>query len=775
MQRSTSYGSRGDCETLDAGIVSGERPTTLDDRYEILGLLGEGGMGTVYRARDRELDDVVALKMLRADLANAPGMLARFRREVKLARRISHPNVVRIFDLSERGTDRFITMELVDGQSLGSLIAERGRLGVRQTKEIGLALAAGVRAAHEAGVLHRDLKPDNVLIGRDGRVVVTDFGIARPMGDPTKTNGVVGTPAYMAPEQISEPTVDERADIYALGTILYEMVTGLRAWPGDEPIAVAMARLSAPPPDPRNVATVEPGFADLIVRCLARNPRERFGSAADLATALGALTLGDTTPVTPKPHPGAGATPMAGASSVAVLPFRNAGAAEDEYVGAGITEEIVDALSMTRGLRVRPLASVRAASAQSNDPAQVGRLLGVSAIVEGSVRKSGDKLRIQARLIGCTDDFQIWAQRFECLEAEALVTTDAIARAIAAALDVDLEAAERKPATNPEVIDLYLRARAAVRAQWYGGEKGDADLGLLERGLALAPEDPGLLAQYALALARRSFFARGADEPIRERALRAADRAVELAPRLGDAWFALATVRWNAGDVAAAIVAMKRAVDHAPSLARAHEHIAAALFESDRVEDAILRYRTALAIDPSASLARLELARCYAILGDWAKHDAETRAAGDDVPALRRTWVPIRARLWRGPADPIVVSPDIPFEPDVRAFLEASAGAPYSTALKEEHHAALRTFALAMPRGRLRCARCQFVAEAFGYTGDVDTVIELTAAAIDSGLHDICWMRRCPVLAEARTDPRWAPLEAVVAERAARVLQALDG
>jgi serine/threonine-protein kinase len=222
------------------------------------------------------------------------------------------------------------------------------------------------------------------------------------------------------------------------------------------------------------------------------------------------------------------------------------------------------------------------------------------------------------------------------------------------------------------------------------------------------------------------------------------------------------------------MLAMKRAVNHAPSLARAHEHIAAALFESDRVDEAILRYRTALAIDPSAALARLELARCHAIKGDWDKHDAETRAAGDDVPALRRTWVPIRARLWRGPADPIEVPAHVPFEPDVRAFLEASAGAMHATPLGKEQRAALRTFGLSMPRGRLRCARCQFVSEAFAYAGEVDTVIELTEAAVDSGLHDVCWMRRCPVLSEARSDARWAALDAVVAERAARVLEALD-
>lgn len=757
-------------DTLDAMPEAASRLTTIAGRYEILGMLGEGGMGAVYKARDRELDELVALKMLRRELASAPGALDRFRREVKLARRISHPNVVRTFDLGESDTERFITMELVDGESLATAISARGAMPLARVREIGLALCAGIQAAHGAGVLHRDLKPDNVLLSNAGRIVITDFGIARPTGDPAGTASAIGTPAYMAPEQITSPNVDERADIYALGTILFELSTGKRAWPGDEPIGVALARLTAPPPDPRAISPLPPRFAELVVRCLCRDPEGRPPSAAAVADALATLEL-DQRGTETAARIGTGSSPLSTASSVAVLPFRNMGDADAHYIADAFTEEIVDALSMTRGLRVRPLAGVRAASSAGQDPAEIGRRLGVNVVVEGSVRRMDDRLRIHARLIGVADGFQVWAQRSDCKSEEALVTADTISRSIAEALAVRLDDAGRRP-TSPEVIDLYLRAKAAVREGWYTGKSVD-DLSLLERGLSLAPEDPGLLAQYAAALARRSFFAREPDEALRERARRAAERAVEVAPRLGDSWYALATVRWNAGEVAGSMAAMKRAVEHAPSLARGHEQIAAALFESDRVTDAITRYRTALAIDPSDG-ARLELARCYAMLGDWARYDAESMRVSGDLPALRRVWVPLRMRLWRDAPKPLEPPSLSAFGADVRPLLDATARAEHGVRLLPETATLLRDSAMAIPNPRLRCARLQFTSEVFGYTGDVDGVVALAQAAVRAGLYDVCWLRRCPVLAEARQHPAWPELESTVASRAAEVLASLD-
>ena len=259
-------------------------------------MIGSGGMGTVYRARDLELDEVVALKVLRRELLSAPGIVDRFRREAKLARRVTHRNVARVFDIGEHEGEKFLTMELVDGESLAATIAREGAFSVVRAVEIAAAIAAGLASAHAAGVIHRDLKPDNVLIASDGRVVLTDFGIARAIissGPAATVGGLVGTPAYMAPEQVEGREVDARADLYALGALMFELVTGHRAWARRTAIfVVAAARLTSPPPDPRARRPDLPApAAELIMRCLARQPEHRPASAEEVSAWLGTITL----------------------------------------------------------------------------------------------------------------------------------------------------------------------------------------------------------------------------------------------------------------------------------------------------------------------------------------------------------------------------------------------------------------------------------------------------------------------------------------------------
>jgi serine/threonine-protein kinase len=230
--------------TPDGTLSSGTLPApstpgrhVFAGRYEILGLVGSGGMGTVYRARDSELDEVVALKLLRREVMDQSGMLDRFRQEVKLARRVTHRNVARTYDIGESEGDKFLTMEFVDGEALSARLMRDGALPLDAVMAVADGICAGLQAAHAAGIVHRDLKPDNVLLARDGRVVLTDFGIARALFDAGRaaTMGLaLGTPAYMAPEQVEGASdLDERADVYALGAMLYECVTGERAWSGE--------------------------------------------------------------------------------------------------------------------------------------------------------------------------------------------------------------------------------------------------------------------------------------------------------------------------------------------------------------------------------------------------------------------------------------------------------------------------------------------------------------------------------------------------------------
>ncbi|MEZ4228487.1 MAG: serine/threonine-protein kinase [Polyangiaceae bacterium] len=402
--------------------------TVLGDRYRVNELLGVGGMGTVYLAKDLELDDDVALKLLRRDVIDVPGAVDRFRREVKLARRVTHPNVSRTYDIASHGDDLFITMEPISGNTL-SRVAKGPQLDDRAIAQIGVQICAGLNAAHRAGVVHRDLKPQNVMLesheSDPQRVVIMDFGIAqssqlRSEGE-SALGQVVGTPAYMAPEQLSGLTVDQRADLCSLGIVLFELFTGTLPWRGDTPSSTALARLRQDAPDPRDFRKDLPDtLAEVTLHCLSRSPDARPSSAASVALELKAWlrttesnhsrpliwlppSQGDAaatltshglseinaalephparlaTPVTPpsppsttpasKPassrpsssHPSSrpGSSQPSERPSVAVVPFQHEATVEESCgLLSELCEEVVDQLSRAPGLRVRSLGRV---------------------------------------------------------------------------------------------------------------------------------------------------------------------------------------------------------------------------------------------------------------------------------------------------------------------------------------------------------------------------------------------------------------------------------
>ncbi|MBN9162816.1 MAG: protein kinase, partial [Myxococcales bacterium] len=427
-----------------------ESPQLLGGRYELLGMLGAGAMGTVYRARDRELDEVVALKVLKKELASAD-MIERFRREVKLARRVTHKNVARTYDIGEDGGDRFLTMEFIEGEMLGALLARKGRLPLEDVIRYGLDVCAGLAAAHAANVLHRDLKPENVIVAKDGRAVITDFGIARAATreELSRTvGGIVGTPAYMAPEQVEgSADLDARADLYALGTMLFELITGQMAWQGDSIVTVAAGRLLKPPPDPRTVMPNLPApVAELVLKLMARYRDDRFASAHDTAIALDGLVVAPASAPAVSRHAPSGTLPLlpalpslreqrsTGARVVAILPVLNLGASDDLYLVDNVNEDVVDLLSVVPGLLVRPRGDTARFDDPRRDVREVGRSLGADVVVDGSLRRLGDTVRASFRLISVEDGFQLWARRFDRPPAQLLSIADDAAEAIARAL-----------------------------------------------------------------------------------------------------------------------------------------------------------------------------------------------------------------------------------------------------------------------------------------------------------------------------------------------------
>ncbi|NVB79979.1 MAG: protein kinase [Kofleriaceae bacterium] len=742
---------------------------TLGSRYQILALAGSGTMGTVYRARDLELDEVVALKVLHASLADDASTIERFRREAKLARRITHPNVARVHDIAEHDGLKFLTMEYVDGESLASVLRARGALPLVEVRRVARAVCDGLAAAHDAGVVHRDLKPDNILIARDGRIAVTDFGIARAVVDRdalTRTLGaLVGTPAYMAPEQIEDPdNVDLRCDLYAFGAVLFELLTGERAWTGPNLFVVMSRRLGEPPPDPRALdGAISEALADVVKRAMARQRDDRFSSAGELGDALETCLSSAAEPRSRRPRRPTSSS-LAATKTVAVLPFRYVGPPSDEYFADGLTDDLIDTLSMTRGLRVRPRGMTTTLKSIDVDPREVARTLDVQVVVEGSVRRMGTATRLSARVIHVSDGIQIWAQRFDVAQGDFLVAADRIAHGIAEALTADLTTSRRHEASDPDAIELYLRGRRELRASWSGDLSGAVEL--LESAVARAPADPNLVATWALALSRLAFLQGGAT---RLRARQAAERAVVVAPNLGESWVALAATRVYFGDQIGAAEALRSGVHRIPTSGRLRAALARVQLEVDVLDEAIRQLETAMQLDPTVPDLTEDLARAQALRGAWTEVDALlARPVDDDHGRLTRAVHRARLDLWRGNAVEVpdaVIAANIAALPLKVLLLQRDVARGHVTHDRLDD---LEAEAM-LPRPRFSLLLWQLFAELSAILGEHDRALAAVGRAIDGGLVDAAWLRRCPLLAGLRRDERWPALVARVEELAARL------
>ncbi|MBK9000215.1 MAG: protein kinase [Myxococcales bacterium] len=751
-------------------------PPLVSGRYRILGLVGRGGMGSVYRARDTELDEDVALKMLSDELSGSPALIDRFRREVKLARRVTHENVARMFDIGEHEGARFLTMEFIEGESLADLLARSGRLPVPKVLELARAVCAGLAAAHRAGVVHRDLKPDNVMLGRDGRVLITDFGIAR---DPVASQGgatigiVVGTPAYMAPEQVeARADIDARADIYALGAMLFELFTGEVPWKGGSAMAVAAARLYAPAPNARSVNPgVPPALAAVVERCMAREPGERYASADEVQNALAAssptLAEGQSPSLPPPPTQ---AAPHE--KAVAVLPFRNLGQKDDDYVADGLTEDLIDSLSMTPGLRVRPRSAVARYAGQSLDPRDVGRELGVEVVVEGSIRKAPNAVRLNARLISVEDGFQLWAQRFDRPANDLLVVSDETARAVAEALTVHGAGRQRVAPSDPVAVDLYLKARAELRRLWPEHVTKAAEL--FKEAHQRAPNDSSILAGYARACARLWYFGIGDTATVAKEARELAARALAAAPDDAEALLAGATVCLMDSDPRGTAELTARALRAAPENADALEMRGRLVLEAGRPRQALELFEHALSIEPGLVNARHDSIRAHALLGENERALELLDSARVSERAGSAAILRLRLAFWSPKIMATVEALELAGELDSPGQIAQMMRAIYRGGKDSPELAGFREFVETTDRNpRFATLMHQLMAELLGYYDDVEAALHHVERAVQMGLFDLSWMDFCPALAAARTEPRFTTARAVVAERARTVQDAL--
>ncbi|MBX3263145.1 MAG: protein kinase [Labilithrix sp.] len=776
-----------------------EAPPLLGGRYELLGMLGAGAMGTVYRARDRELDEVVALKMLKKELASAD-MVERFRREVKLARRVTHKNVARTYDIGEDGGDRFLTMEFIEGEMLAALLARRGKLPVAEVVTLGLDVCAGLAAAHAAGVLHRDLKPENVIVAKDGRTVITDFGIARAYAQQELSRtaaGIVGTPAYMAPEQVEGAAdLDARADLYALGAMLYELLTGQMAWQGDTIVTVAAGRLLRPPPDARATAPEVPGpVAALVLKLMARRREDRFASAEDTAAALEALA-GAPAP-TSRGGPTSGTSPIAptsllvaaaarpalklertpGARAVAVLPVLNLGPSDDAYLVENLNEDVIDLLSVVPGLLVRPRGDTARHDDAKRDARDVGRSLGADVVVDASLRRIGDTVRASFRLIAVEDGFQLWAKRFDRPSAEVLAIADDAAHAIAKALTTEL-GQRRTRAADPEAEDLFLRGRFLMRRGWQDFVREALDV--LSRAHERAPDDARIMGTYALALARMyGLDSSGNDVP--ERARELAARAAELDPLLPEAKTALALIHLQNQEVDAAVRHLRATLRAAPNSVDALDWLGRVLGEIGRIDEAFALLRKASAVDPDIMASRHQVARIRVLLGDSAGM-LEALGPMPSHPGDMAVWFAVQARdaIWRRDAAQAArlakqlegVTLPKSAQSAVEHLLSLPLGTTEARGSRELVDRLLPVDASRSPR---RAAfNAQMRAEVFAFAHENDAALDALRAADGNGLIDVVWLERCPLFHPLRALPDVRAIHARVASRAQRVSAAVD-
>ena len=579
--------------------------TALADRYAIQEELGAGGMATVYLAEDLKHERQVAVKVLRPDLAAALGS-ERFLREIKIAAGLTHPHILPLHDSGDANGFLYYVMPYIEGESLRERLAREKQLPLDDAVQIAREVADALGSAHSHDVVHRDIKPENILL-EEGHAVVADFGIARAISAAggeklTETGLSIGTPAYMSPEQGSGGTeIDGRSDLYSLGCVLYEMLTGHPPFTGTTAQEILVRHATDPVPSIRAARTTIPdGVEQAVIKALAKVPADRFATAQGFAEALAdvALTSSRRALLTRTAAPAE--------RSIAVLPFTNMSPdPENEYFSDGMSEEIINALTQLKGLRVAARTSSFSFKGKSVDIADVGARLKVETVLEGSVRKAGNKLRITAQLISVADGYHIWSERYDREMDDVFAIQDEIATAIAERLKVALVGETDRPLVKPptenlEAYQLYLEGRFL----WNRRELRRA-LECFERTVALDPDYALAHAGVADAYGLLGFSSIIHPVEAAPKARQAAERALQLDDTLAEAHWAFAYVSFIYDrDWPTAAREFERAIELNPSYVPARYMYAFYLWLVEgRVDEAIAEARLAVKIDPLASHA----------------------------------------------------------------------------------------------------------------------------------------------------------------------------
>jgi serine/threonine protein kinase/TolB-like protein len=635
--------------------------------YKVISRIGAGGMGEIYLADDARLGRRVALKLLPGHLTQDRVRLLRFEQEARAVAALSHPNVCMIHEMIETEDGHpCIVMEYVEGETLRERLTG-SPMKLSEALDISIQVASALGGAHGAGIIHRDIKPENIMVRRDGYVKVLDFGLAKLAEDQTAAGDsspqtiemisteaglVMGTVSYMSPEHARGLTVDPRTDIWSLGVVLYEMITGKRPFVGETNSDIVAALLtSEPPPLSQQVSEAQPGIERIIGKCLMKDREARYQSAAQLLDDLRSVNQGHKpeAAVEAMKSAGRGAThttrralifsalaalavavliyawlsrakpssPQPEVKTLAVLPFKSLSAeAGDHYLGLGIADAIITRTSRMGSLVVRPTSAVRGYHEKETDPLEAARQLQVDAVLDGSVQRVGDHLRISLNLLRARDGVSLWAGTFDREMKNAFALQDDISLDVVKALKVTLTASEegqfaRHPTENAEAYDYYLRGRYYLTRDSAGDSK--TALTLFERATTLDP-------YFALAYAgvadasTRIFFGVDNDSIYEEKAFVALEKALALDPNLAEAYVIRANLSWNIANGfphEKAFREHQRALAINPNLANAHASLAGHIIHIGLLDRAMDELQAALRLDPDNRFAEMRVARIY--------------------------------------------------------------------------------------------------------------------------------------------------------------------
>jgi len=577
--------------------------------YRITSKLGTGGMGVVYEAEDTNLGRHVALKFLPPELARDEPSLQRFQREARAASALNHPNICTIHGIEQHESEHFIVMELLEGETLGDLI-RRGASDVDTVLRVGIQIADALESAHSKGIVHRDLKPANIYMTSRGQAKILDFGLAKiDRGRPgeaslqmtavrgeelTKAGTTVGTISYMSPEQARGQVTDARTDIFSLGTVLYQMATGVLPFQGDTSAVVFDAILNREPTAVTQInPSLPPELHRVLTQALEKEREMRFQTATDLKTALKRLKRdldsGSDRRVTDSS--GGRINAAAGITqSIAVLYFENlSGVKEDEYLRDGITEDITTELSKIKGLKIYSRAMVLAYRDKPVTAGQVGSEVGASHVLTGSLRRAGTRLRINAQLVDSATNFPLWSERYDREMKDVFEVQDEIAQKIAAALRITLSPDEQqalaaKPTENLQAYDLYLRGRNYARQ--VARQDLQFALQMFENAVSLDPEFS--LAHAALAnVCAQYYYHFERQQKWIDRAVAATQKASSQggdAPEIltAEAWLAYAETRYGE-----AVDLVRKAIEKNPDVDGGYYLLGRALFSAGRYHELV--------------------------------------------------------------------------------------------------------------------------------------------------------------------------------------------